>query len=164
MGKQKVTSIKPNFLWVIIDNKINLKDCITCIAGKVSYGIGMMIKALQCLQNEALLTLNNAFVLLYFTHFNHIRGPLMFQTWVNQSGYRMLFCRLCAMPKIGSGTYYAGLAIFGLTDISKYLIGRSMFRFCNIQVHALFHTFFAYNHEIHSYDTRLTHSSGKDEF
>ena len=46
------------------------------------------------------------------------------------------------------------LGIFRLTDINKYLIGRFMFRYCNNQVPALFHSFFAYNHEIHSYDTR----------
>ena len=56
--------------------------------------------------------------------------------------------------RINYVTYmYDELRIFRLTDFNKYLIGRFMFRFSNKQVPALFYSFVAYNHEVHSYDT-----------
>ena len=65
---------KTKFLGVIIDNKINWKDHVSYIAGKVSRGIGMMIKAKQYLQKEALVTLYYSFIYPYFTYCNHIWG------------------------------------------------------------------------------------------
>ena len=39
-------------------------------------------------------------------------------------------------------------------DINKYLIGRFMFRFCNVNVPVLFHSYFQCNNEFHNYLTR----------
>ena len=41
-----------NIMGVIIDNKINWKDHISYIAGKVSRSIGMMIRARKYLQKH----------------------------------------------------------------------------------------------------------------
>ena len=64
------------FFWggVIIDNEINWKDHISYIAGKVSRGIGMLIKARKYLQREALLTIYYTFIYPYFTYCDHIWG------------------------------------------------------------------------------------------
>ena len=50
---------------MIIDNKITWKDHVSYIAGKVSRGIGMVIKAKQYLQKEALVTLYYSFIYSY---------------------------------------------------------------------------------------------------
>ena len=45
--------MKTEFLGVIIDNKVNWKEHINYIAGKISHSIGMIIKAWKYLQKPA---------------------------------------------------------------------------------------------------------------
>ena len=59
---------------VIIDNKVNWKDYINYIAGKISRGIGMVIKSRKYLQKPALITLYYSFMYPYLTYCNHIWG------------------------------------------------------------------------------------------
>ena len=62
------------FIGVVIDNKLNWKDHIMHIAGKISRGIGMIIKARDYLNKDSLLALYNAFIYPYITYCNHIWG------------------------------------------------------------------------------------------
>ena len=62
------------FLGIIIDNKLNWKDHISYIAGKVSRGVGMIIKARNYLNRDGLMCLYYSFVYPYFTYCNHIWG------------------------------------------------------------------------------------------
>ena len=65
---------RTKFLGVFIDNKLNWKDHITYISGKISRGIGMIIKARNYLNQDGLLALYHAFIYPYFTYCNHIWG------------------------------------------------------------------------------------------
>ena len=119
---------KTKFLGVIIDNKINWEDHIKYIAGKVSRGVGMMIKARQYLRKEALLTLYYAFIYPYFTYCNLIWGSTYVSNLSKLIRLQNAVLRImCNAKKFDSVTYlYNELGIFRLTDINKYIIGRYM--------------------------------------
>ena len=154
---QAISEVSKTKFWgVIIDNKINWKDHISYIAGKVSRGIGMMIKARKYLQKEALLTLYYTFIYPYFTYCNHIWGATYISNLNKLIKLQNAVLRImCNVKRLGSFTaLYEKLGIFRLIDINKYLIGRFMFRFCNNQVPVLFDSFFAHNYEFHAYNTR----------
>ena len=53
---------KTKFLGVIIDNKLTWKEPISYICGKISKGIGMIIKARHYLNKDGLLALYYSFV------------------------------------------------------------------------------------------------------
>ena len=65
---------RTKFLGVFIDNKLNWKDHIPYISGKISRGIGMIIEARNYLNQDGLLALYYAFIYPYFTHCNHVWG------------------------------------------------------------------------------------------
>ena len=65
---------KIKFLGVMLDNKVNRKDHINYISGKVSRGIGMILKARRYPTKKALMTLYYSFIYPYLTYCNHIWG------------------------------------------------------------------------------------------
>ena len=65
---------KTKFLGIIIDNKLTWKWHIDHIAGKISRGIGMIIKARQYLNKSGLMSLYYSFIYPYLTYCNHIWG------------------------------------------------------------------------------------------
>ena len=67
---------KTKFLGVIIDNKLSWKDHVAHVVGKVSRGLGMIIKARNYLNKQGLLTLYYSFVYHYLTYCNHIWGNI----------------------------------------------------------------------------------------
>ena len=66
--------VKTKFFGIIIDNKLNWKTHILYITGKVSRGVGMIIKARNYLYRDGLRCLYYSFVYPYFTYCNHICG------------------------------------------------------------------------------------------
>ena len=57
-GEQVISEVrKIKFRGVMLDNKVNWKDHINYISGKVSRGIGMILKARRYLTKKALMTL-----------------------------------------------------------------------------------------------------------
>ena len=65
---------KTKFLGVFIDNKLNWKDHVSYLIGKISKGIGMIIKARQYLNKKDLLALYYSFIYPYLIYCNHIWG------------------------------------------------------------------------------------------
>ena len=65
---------KTKFLGIIIDNKLTWKWHIDHIAGKISRGIGIIIKARQYLNKSGLMYLYYSFIYPYLTYCNHIWG------------------------------------------------------------------------------------------
>ena len=57
--------LKTKFLGVVIDNKLNWKEHVSLISGKISRSIGMIIKAKHSLNKDALMTLYNSFIYPY---------------------------------------------------------------------------------------------------
>ena len=49
--------VKTKFLGVVIDNKLNWKEHVSLISGKISRSIGMIIKAKHSLNKDALMTI-----------------------------------------------------------------------------------------------------------
>ena len=65
---------KTKFLGVIIDKKLTWKEHIALTAGKISWGIGMVIKARNYLNKSGLITIYYSFIYPYLTYCNHIWG------------------------------------------------------------------------------------------
>ena len=62
------------FLGVHIDNKLNWKKHISYLAGKISKGIGMIIKARHYLHKNSIIALYHSFNYPYLIYCNHIWG------------------------------------------------------------------------------------------
>ena len=60
------------FLGVIIDSKLNWKNHISYITGKITRGIGVITKARKLLDKETLITLYYTFIYLYMCYCNHL--------------------------------------------------------------------------------------------
>ena len=139
--------MKTKCLGVIFDNKINWKDHINYIAGKISCGIGMIIKARKYLQKPALITLYYSFIYRYLTYVTNIMKLEKLQNKVLRI--------ICNRRRRDSIVHiYKELGVIRFKDINKYLIERFMFRFCNANVPVLFHSYFQRNNEFHNYQTR----------
>ena len=69
------------FLGVIIDNKLSWKNHIKHVVGKVSRGIGMILKARKLLNQDALITLYYSFIFPYFVYCNHVWGSTYESSW-----------------------------------------------------------------------------------
>ena len=65
---------KTKFLGVIIDSKLNWKEHISYVSGKLSCSIGMIIKARHFLNNHGLIALYYSFLYPYLSYCNHIWG------------------------------------------------------------------------------------------
>ena len=143
--------MKTNFLGVIIDNKVNWKDHINYIAGKIFRGIGMIIKARKYLQKPALITLYYSLYIPILLIATIYLTNLMKLDKLQNKVLRII----CNIKRINSIAHmYKELAVIKLKDINKYLIGRFMFRFCNANVPVLFNSYFQWKNEFHNYLTR----------
>ena len=65
---------KTKFLDVIIDHKITWKEHVTYVSGKMSRSIGILIKARNCLNKHAMMTLYYSFIYPYMTYCNNVWG------------------------------------------------------------------------------------------
>ena len=87
---------KTKLLGVIIDNKLNWKDHISYMCGKIARGIGMIIKAMNYSnKDDGLTALYYSFIYPYLMYCNHIWG----------STYKTNLRRLAILQK-QSGVYY----------------------------------------------------------
>ena len=68
---------KSKFLGVFVDNKLNWKDHVSYLIGKISKGIGMIIKARQYLNKKGLIALYYSFIYPYLIYCDHILGVLI---------------------------------------------------------------------------------------
>ena len=113
------------FLGIIIDNKLNWKDHISSIAGRVSLGVGMIIKARNYLNRNGLMCLYYSFVWPYFIYCNHIWGStytsILRRLIVLQN--KVLRIILHVEPRNNAKPFYKELNIMKFVNINKYLIG-----------------------------------------
>ena len=157
INEQMISEVrKIKFLGVMLDNKVNWKDHINYISGKVSRGIGMILKARRYLTKKALMTLYYSFIYPYLTYCNHIRGST-YQTNLMklqklQNRIIRIICNTNRRDHVRP--LYKATGLLQLGDINKYLTCRFMFRVCNNHVPRVFHSFFKRNREFHNYETR----------
>ena len=115
---------KTKFLGVIIDNKLSWKDHVAHVVGKVSRGLGMIIKARHYLNKQGLLTLYYPFVYPYLTYCNHIWGNIyqsnLKQLCVTQNKIVRVIAGV--KPRGSAEPLYESLSIIKLNDINKFLL------------------------------------------
>ena len=68
------------FLGVILDNKLNWHAHCEYICGKMSKGIGIIIKARKVFNEATLLSLYNSLILPYLSYCIHVWGKHMTRT------------------------------------------------------------------------------------
>jgi hypothetical protein len=149
---------KTKFLGTIIDNKLNWKYHLSYIAGKISRGIGIIVKARKVLNRNSLRTLYFTFIYPYLTYCNHVWGC----TYISNLK-RLIILQKCIIriicgvrPRTHTNELFKNLNILKLEDINKYLIGKFMFKWVHRALPSIFDEYFTFNHDIHMYDTRQT--------
>ena len=132
------------FLGVIIDKQINWKYHINYVAGKVSWAIGMLVKAKRYLKKESLITLYYSFVYPYLTYCNHIWDATYVSNLMKLIKLQNRIVRVISNAKYRESAHplYKTLGIMKFVDINKNLIARFMFRYCNNKLPVLFNSYF----------------------
>ena len=75
IDNQKIIyTTKTKFVGVVIDHKLNWKDHISYISGKIARGLGVIIKAKKCFNKTAMLGLYYSFIYPYLIYCNHVWG------------------------------------------------------------------------------------------
>ena len=128
-----------------------------CLSGKISRGIGMIIKARQYSNKQELISLYYSFIYPYLTYCNHIWGSTY-----KTSLKRLTMLQNKAIIIIAHARWRASchpihkkLNIMKLDHINTYLIGRFMFSMYVGKVPEYLTTLFKKNSEYHSYSTRI---------
>ena len=113
---------KTKFLGVIQDNKLSWKDHVAHVVGKVSRGLGMIIKTRNYLNKQGLLTLYYSFVYPYLTYCNHIWGTIYQSNLKQLCVTQKKIVRVIAgvKPRESTEPLYESLNIIKLNDINKY--------------------------------------------
>ena len=147
---------KTKFLGVIIDNKLTWKEHISYICGKISRGIGMIIKARHYLNKDGLLALYYSFVYPYLMHCNHIWGSTYKTNLKRLAILQNKALRIISYmkPRSSAEPLYKELNVMKFDNINTYLIGNFMYRYSKEKVPELFYSFFIKNQDIHVHDTR----------
>ena len=144
------------FLGVIIDNKLSWKQHISHICGKVSKGIGIIIKTCKHLSKEALKSMYYSFIYPYLTYCNHIWGSasisILNRLFILQKKAIRIICG--AKRRDPTDPLFLRLKLLPLYDINTFLIGQFMYRVFHKKVPCLFDNYFMLNCVYHSYETR----------
>ena len=157
IDNQNISETKSSkFLGVYIDNSLNWKKHICYIAGKISRGIGIILKSRKYLNKESLLTLYYCFIYPFLIYCNHVWGNT-YKT--NLSKLQILQNQVLRIitgskPRCHVDPLYKNLGILNLSEINVYLTGMFMYKIHNQDVPHVFDDFFMYNYEVHDHDTR----------
>ena len=144
------------FLGVIIDNKLSWKNHIKHVVGKVSRGIGMILKARKWLNQDALVTLYYSFIFPYFVYCNHVWGSAYESSLEKLHRLQKKIVRIICRkgPRYHTDPLFKQLGLIQFYDMNTYLIGRFMYRCHMCQVPELFYSYFRPICDIHHYNTR----------
>ena len=147
---------KTKFLGVIIDNKLTWKENISYICGKISRGIGMIIKARHYLNKDGLLALYYSFVYPYLMYCNHIWGSTYKTNLKRLAILQNKALRIISYmkPRNSAEPLYKEFNVMKFDNINTYLIGNFMYRYSKEKVPELFYSFFIKNQDIYVHDTR----------
>ena len=134
---------KTKFLCVIIDSKLNWKEYISCISGKLSRSIGMIIKARHFLNKHGLIASYHSFLYPYLSNCNHIWGSTYKTNLKKLTTLQNKAIRIISQmnARKNCDAMYNQLGIVKFVNINKYLIGRFMFRVYHRQVPEFFSPF-----------------------
>ena len=152
--------VKTKFLGVVIDNKLNWKEHVSLISGKISRSIGMIIKAKHSLNKDALMTLYNSFIYPYLSYCNQVWGCTYNTTLKKLFTLQKLSLRIMFNMKKRESLEKVlhKENILRFTVINLYLICKFMFRYYNGKIPDIFQNIFMINSDIHDHYTRQSGS------
>ena len=144
------------FLGIYIDNKLNWKKHIAYISGKVSRGIGIILKARKILNSDAMKTLYYSFIYPFFTYCNHVWGNAYDSNLYPLVMLQKRIIRIITLSKYldHTGPLFKELGLLKIGEINKYLLGKFMYKWSNSRVPLLFQDMFQYVRNVHGYGTR----------
>ena len=140
------------FLGVIIDNKLKWSTHILYIRKKIAKGIGILLKARKCFNNETLLSLYHTFVYPYLSYCIHVWGRA-YDTHLNDLiVLQNKFIRIInGVPsKTNVERLYVTMGILSLKRIYNHAIGLFMYKYVNNMLPELFVDFFSNVTELQS--------------
>ena len=147
---------RTKFLGVTIDAKLTWKEHIALVRSKLSRCIGMVIKAKQLLNQNALITLYYSFFYPYLTYCTHVWGSTYNTNTKLLYTFQKKILRIIAgfRKRDSVESVFLNLKLIKFPDINSYLICKFMFRYHKGEVPEIFANFFTHNSEIHRYFTR----------
>ena len=142
---------KNNFLEVIIDKMLNWKDHVSYISGKLSRGLGTIMKAKTFLNRKALLTLYYSFVYPYITYCNHVWGTACVSNLHKIIIIQKRILRIISNADRLASTapLFEDLGILPFLDVNIFLTGRFMFHYVNGNIPDMFSHYFKRNSDVH---------------
>ena len=145
------------FLGVIIDNKLTWKEHIMYISGKISRGMGIIIKSRKFIYKQTLLNLYYSFIYPYFIYCNQVWGNT-YKTYLQKlTLLQKIIIKIIAgvHPLTHTGPLFMQFNILKFANIHSFLIGRLMYRVFHGTLE-LFQGYFLVNNDVHNYLTRQT--------
>ena len=144
------------FLGVHIDNRLTWKKHISYISGKVSRGIGVIVRARRVLNSDALLTLYYSFIYPFFTYCNHVWGSAYATSLQPLLLLQKRSVRIITFSGYRDHTdpLFHELGLLKISDINKYVLRKFMYRWYTKQIPCLFSSLFQTVRDVHEYDTR----------
>ena len=157
IGIDKVLHTK--FRGVFIDDKLNWKKHISYISGKISRGLGVIIKARMLLSEGSLKTLYYSFLYPYFTYCNHVWGNTSSTNLKPLVVLQKRCVRIITSSKRLEHTepLFEKLGLLRFHDINKYVLSKFLYRWFHKDLPPLFFNIFVSVTDIHNHGTR--HSS-----
>ena len=138
-----------------MDEKLNWKRHINYVSGKISRGIGVILKARKLLNRDFLITLYHSFIYPYYTYCNHVWGATYASNLKNlvllQKSVRII-CNV--KPRDHTEILFKELGFLKFDDINKCMIGRFMHRWYNRKLPEMFNEYSEYISNVHNYVTR----------
>ena len=144
------------FLGVYIDDKLNWKKHISYISGKISRGLGIVLKARRILPLNTLKTLYFSFIYPYFSYCNHVWGSAC-ATHLQPLVLLQKRCvRIITRSKFRDHTdpLFQTLGLLKLHDINKYVMSKFMYKWYHDELPAIFKNKFTPVTDIHEHGTR----------
>ena len=112
------------FLSVHIDNQLTWKKHISYISGKLSRGIGVIVRARRVLNSVALLTLYYSFIYNFFTYCNHVWGSAYTTSLKPSLLLQKRSVRIITFSGYRDHTdpLFRELGLLKISDINKYVV------------------------------------------
>ena len=147
---------KTKFLGIVIDNKLSWNDHINYISGKISRGIGILIRARAFLNKKTLITLYYSFIYPYFIYCNQVWGYTskknLNRLFVLQKKAVRIICQV--NRQCHTSPLFKELNLLNIWQINTFLIGQFMYRCYHKILPSLFDDYFTRSNVIHQHMTR----------
>ena len=142
---------------LIIDEKVTWREHINYISGKVSKGIGIIIKAGKVLHKQSLTNLYYSFIYPCLIFCNHVWGNACKSHMQKLLLLQKKIVRIIAgvQPRCHTDSLFSQMKLLKADQINKYLIGCLMFKVYHNDLY-IFRDYFTLNSNIHDHNTRQT--------